>query len=74
LAPTHVRLHRSFLRAVRESRLTMVQLTALCDYAAPAQLSNHLNSQFTLTPLTLRRLRLLAEVVGYEGELVARRG
>lgn len=72
----YARLDRLFVRALRASHLNLVQLAALGEYAAHTQLSRQLNSKFAVTPLTLRRLRILAEVVGHEGELfeVKRRG
>lgn len=73
---THARLDRSFVRAIRASHLNLVHLSALGEYAAPSQLSRQLNSKFRVTPLALKRLRVLAEVVGHDGELfeVKRRG
>jgi hypothetical protein len=53
LPQTHARLHREFVRALRDSYLTMVQLAALGEYSAPSQLSKQLNSKFTVTPLVL---------------------
>jgi hypothetical protein len=73
---TYARLDRSFVRAIRASHLTQFQLANLGEYNAASQLSRQLNSKFAVTPLALKRLRLIAEVVGHAGELieVKRRG
>lgn len=73
---TYARLDRALVRAIRASHLNLVQLAALGEYAAPSQLSRQLNTKFCVTPLVLRRVRALAEVVGHDGELfrVTRRG
>jgi hypothetical protein len=60
------RLHQSFVKAIRDSHLTLVQLAALAEYSSQNQLSFYLNSKFKATPLALRRLRLIADVVGYD--------
>ena len=66
----YARLHRSFVRAINGSSLTRVQIAALAEYAAHDQLSRQINAKkIALTPLTLRRLRTIADVLAYEGDL-----
>jgi hypothetical protein len=70
LSRTHARLDRSFVQAINDSHLTRVQLAALADYAAHDQLCRQLNAdKVAITPLTTKRLRILADVIGHEGEL-----
>jgi len=70
LSRTHARLDRELVQAINESHLTRVQLAALAEYAAHDQLSRQLNAdEVAITPLTIKRLRILADVVGHEGEL-----
>ena len=65
------------MRAARASSHSLATLANLCGYAAHTQLCRQLNAKrVPVTALTTKRLRALANVVGYDGSLLkaARRG
>ena len=67
---SHARIDRTFVQAINDSHLTRVQIAALAEYPAHDQLSRHLNAdEVAVTPLLTRRLRIIADLVGYEGEI-----
>lgn len=67
---SHARIDRAFVQAINNSQLTRFQLAAIAGYAGHDQLSRHLNADtVAVTPLTTGRLRAIADLVGYEGDI-----
>jgi len=64
-------IHPAFKSAIRNSGSTLVYLSAISGFSAHTQLSGILNAKtIPLTALTLSRLRDLARVLAFEGELI----
>jgi len=69
-------LNRNFVRAVRASGRSLVALANLSGFAAYTQLVRLLTAnRVPASDLTIARLRAVAKVVNYDGEIFAvRRG
>lgn len=71
MSVSHRRLDPAFVKAIRASTHNQVVLASLAGFASPSQLSKVVHRKLTVTPLTTARLKVLAEVVHYTGDLFA---